>query len=77
MAIFYKPEGSDFVIVNGNRRFTTALYGPNTAFHAEAGDLPEFASYMPGMGGNIKFGLSNNDTSKWLIHADKIMARYR
>lgn len=75
--IRYKPEGNDFVIVNGNRRFTRALYGTNTAFRAEAGDLPEFALYMPGMGGNIKFGLSNNDTSKWLIHADKITARYR
>ena len=75
--IRYKPEGNDFVIVNGNRRFTRALYGTNTAFRAEAGDLPEFALYMPGMGGNMKFGLSNSDTSKWLIHADKITARYR
>jgi hypothetical protein len=41
--IRYKPEGNDFVIVNGNRRFTTALYETNTAFRAEAGNLPEFA----------------------------------
>ena len=75
--IRYKPEGNDFVIVNGNRRFTRALYGTNTAFPAEAGDLPEFALYMPGMGGNIKFGLSINDTSKWLINAEKITASYR
>jgi hypothetical protein len=73
----YHPEGNDIVITNGNRRFTRALYGTNTAFRAEAGDLPEFALYMPGMGGNIKFGLSNNDTSKWLINADKVTARYR
>jgi len=75
--IRYQPEGNDFVIVNGNRRFTRALCGTNTAFRAEAGDLPEFALYMPGMGGNIKLGLSNSDTSKWLINADKITARYR
>jgi hypothetical protein len=73
----YHPDGEDFVITNGNRRFTRALYGTNTAFRAEAGDLPEFALYMPGMGGNIKFGLINKDSSKWLINADKITARYR
>ncbi|MES2890686.1 MAG: hypothetical protein V4725_01705, partial [Bacteroidota bacterium] len=48
----YHPEGEDFVITNGSRRFTRALYGSNSAFRAEAGDLPEFALYMPGMGGN-------------------------
>src|SRR6478735_5769880 len=73
----YHPEGEDIVITNGDRRFTRALYGTNTAFRAEAGDLPEFALYMPGMGGNIKFGLISNDKSKWLINADKITARYR
>ncbi len=73
----YHPEGNDFVIENGDRRFTRALYGTNTAFRVEAGDLPEFALYAPGMGGNIKFGLANNDNSKWLINADKITARYR
>jgi hypothetical protein len=36
----YHPEGSDIVITNGNRRFTSALYGTNTAFRAEAGNLP-------------------------------------
>ncbi|MEP7238300.1 MAG: DUF4450 domain-containing protein, partial [Ferruginibacter sp.] len=75
--IRYHPEGTDIVITNGNRRFTRALYGSNTAFRVEAGDLPEFALYMPGMGGNIKFGISNNYSSKWLIKADKITARYR
>jgi hypothetical protein len=28
------------VIVNGKKRFKRALYGTNTAFRAEAGDLP-------------------------------------
>jgi hypothetical protein len=75
--IRYHPEGTDFVITNGNRRFTRALYGTNTAFRVEAGDLPEFALYMPGMGGNMKFGISDGDSGKWLINADKISARYR
>jgi hypothetical protein len=73
----YHPEGEDIVITNGNRRFTRALYGTNTAFRAEAGDLPEFALYMPGMGGNIKFGLISGNKTKWLINADRITARYR
>lgn len=73
----YHPEGNDFVITNGERRFTRALYGTNTAFRVEAGDLPEFAMYLPGMGGNIKFGLVNQDSSKWLIDAKNIKARYR
>jgi hypothetical protein len=75
--IHYKPEGKDFVCVNPIRRFNLALYGTNTAFRVEAGDLPEFAMYMPGMGGNFKFGLINGNRSKWLIDAKNIKAIYR
>lgn len=73
----YRPEGNDIVIENGTRRFNRALYGGNTAFRAEAGDLPEFALYMPGMGGNLKFGFVINGKSKWLIEAKHIKAVYR
>lgn len=73
----YRPEGTDFVIKNGNRRFTRALYGTNTAFRVEAGDLPEFALYMPGMGGNISFLLNTNGNTKKLIAASSITAKYR
>ncbi|WP_201980027.1 DUF4450 domain-containing protein [Hymenobacter rubidus] len=73
----YHPEGTDFVITNGTHRFTRALYGTNTAFRVEAGDLPEFALYLPGMGGNLKFGLLAKGQSKWLIQATSITARYR
>jgi hypothetical protein len=76
-ALRYRPDGQDFVIRNGNRRFTRALYGTNTAFRVEAGDLPEFALYLPGMGGNLKFGLGAGGQSKWLTAADSIEARYR
>lgn len=75
--VHYKPDGEDFLLVNGNRRFNRALYGGNTAFRVEAGDLPEFALYLPGMGGNLKFGLIKNNRSKWLIDANKIEAGYR
>lgn len=73
----YHPEGADFVITNGTHRFNRALYGTNTAFRVEAGDLPEFALYLPGMGGNLKFGLLAKGQSKWLIAATTITARYR
>ncbi|HQR92777.1 MAG: hypothetical protein B7Y15_12145 [Bacteroidetes bacterium 24-39-8] len=75
--IRYHPEGNDIVIQNGNKRFTRALYGTNTAFRVEAGDLPEFAMYMPGMGGNLKFGLVLGKQSKWIIQAQSIKAIYR
>ncbi|QKJ29777.1 DUF4450 domain-containing protein [Mucilaginibacter mali] len=73
----YHPDGQDFVINNGKRRFNRALYGTNTAFRVEAGDLPEFALYLPGMGGNLKFGLVSGTESKWLINTASIEARYR
>lgn len=73
----YKPDGEDFVLVKAQRRFNRALYGGNTAFRVEAGDLPEMALYLPGMGGNLKFGLVNGTTSKWIINADHIETRYR
>lgn len=76
-SIHYRPHGTDFVNVSGTRRFNRALYGTNTGFRVEAGDLPEFALYLPGMGGNLKFGLMRGGESKWLINAKKIEARYR
>jgi hypothetical protein len=76
-AIRYHPEGKDIVIENGDKRFNRALYGGNTAFRAEAGDLPEFALYLPGMGGNLKFGIIINGKSKWLIASNHIKAIYR
>ncbi|UZR98831.1 DUF4450 domain-containing protein [Chondrinema litorale] len=76
-SVRYQPDGEDFVINNGDKRFNRALYGTNTAYRVEAGDLPEFAQYLPGMGGNMKFGLIKNGESKWLIDAENIEARYR
>ncbi len=75
--IHYLPQGNDFILANGKMRFNRALYGTNTAFRVEAGDLPEFALYMPGMGGNFKFGLIAGGKSKWLINANDIKTIYR
>ncbi|MBN1924573.1 MAG: DUF4450 domain-containing protein, partial [Prolixibacteraceae bacterium] len=72
----YRPDGHDFVITNGTKRFNRALYGSNTGFRVEAGDLPEFALYMPRMGGTLRLGIIVGDSSKWLIDAKNIEARY-
>jgi len=76
-SIHYRPEGEDFVCTNGKLRFNRALYGTHTAFRVEAGDLPEFALYLPGMGGSFRLGLIGGGGSKWLIHAENIKATYR
>jgi hypothetical protein len=75
--IHYQPDGTDFTTINGKRKFTRALYGTNTGFRVEAGDLPEFALYMPGMGGNFKFGIVAGSQSIWLTEASYVKATYR
>ncbi len=75
--VHYLPQGNDFVCVNPVLRFNRALYGTNTAFRVEAGDLPEFAMYMPGMGGNLQMALLKGDQRKWLIRANSIKTIYR
>ncbi|MDD3321206.1 MAG: DUF4450 domain-containing protein [Paludibacter sp.] len=72
----YRPDGGDFVIENGARRFNRALYGGNTGFRVETGDIPEFAMFLPGMGGNIKIGIAKGKKSKWVSEAAKYVARY-
>ena len=72
----YKPENSGFVIVNGDARFTRALYGTNTAFRLETSDVPEFGFFMPNMGGNLQLGLMVKHNSIWLNNADYIKSTY-
>src|SRR5690606_19132686 len=76
-SIHYRPDGKDFVLVNGTKRFNRALYGTNTAFRVEAGDLPELSMYMPGMGGNLQLGLVSGTNSKGIIQAKDIKSIYR
>ena len=73
----YTPEGGDFVIVNGDRKFNRALYGTNTAFRIETGDLPELGFFMPNMGGNMQLGLIKDGKSLWLNDAEYIKSIYR
>lgn len=76
-SIHYRPAGKDFTTTNGTAKFNRALYGGNTAFRVEAGDQPEFALYLPGMGGNFKLGIIAGAQSKWLTQAASVKATYR
>jgi hypothetical protein len=73
----YFPDGTDFVITNGAEFFNRPLYGGNTAFRVDAGDKPEFSLYVPGRGGNLRFGLKTSDGVKWLNDVETNVARYR
>jgi len=73
----YQPDNGDYVIQNGKNKFNRALYGVNTEFRVEAGDVPEFALYLPGMGGNLKFALVQGENAIWLADAAQIETRYR
>ncbi len=72
----YTPQGGAFTIRNGREFFNRPLYGPNSAFRVDAGDLPEFSLYLPGHGGNLRIGLSRPVGAKWLFEADEVVSRY-
>ncbi len=82
----YTPDHADFVIetlAGKGDFFGRPLYGANTAFRIDAGDLPEFMLYLPNRGGNLRLGMRIGGTPggtggqiKWLHDADRIIARY-
>ncbi|MBE2213664.1 MAG: DUF4450 domain-containing protein, partial [Opitutaceae bacterium] len=72
----YRPDGHAFVIENGGEFFNRPLYGGNTAFRVDAGDVPEFLLYLPGRGGNLRLGLHTPAGTRWLHEAGSIVARY-
>jgi len=63
----YKPEGRAFVCVNGNNRFTRALYGSHTAWRIETSDRPVFALYQKTDNKNIRFKVRYGKT---VFHID-------
>src|SRR4029453_17575879 len=63
--LHYKPDDSGgFVVENGKETFNRPLYGLNTAFRVDAGDLPELSLYMPGRGGNLRLGVKTSAGAK-------------
>lgn len=70
--INYLPDGNDFVCVNGENRYTRALYGGNSAFRVETSDRPIFGLFEKGKHRNIRFYLRlssgvqlNLEESEW------------
>ena len=51
----YRPEGRAFVCVNGQHRFTRALYGSPTEWRVETSDRPVFALYKKKEYRNVQF----------------------
>ena len=73
----FAPVGTDFVITNGAEFFNRPVYGGNSAFRVDGGDKPEFSLYLPGHGGNLRFGLQTNRGLKWLNDAAQVITSYR
>src|ERR1035437_6264785 len=73
----YSPVGTDFVITNGAEFFNRPLYCMNSGFRIDGGDQPEFSLYLPGRGGNLRFGIKTSAGVKWLNNAKQIITRYR
>lgn len=72
----YSPDGEDFVCLNGNNRYTRALYGSHTEFRVETSDRPIFATFGKNNNKNIRFVcISGNDTLP-LESAEFCEARY-
>lgn len=53
----YRPDGEDFVCINGKNRYTRALYGSPTAWRLETSDRPVFATYVKNDSRNLRFRL--------------------
>ena len=49
----YFPDRGDIVCINGNNRYTRALYGGHTRFRLETSDRPVFAVVKKGHHRNI------------------------
>lgn len=72
----YRPEGRAFVCVNGNNRFTRALYGGPTAYRIETSDRPLFAIYRKTDNKNIRFRLRLGKLEFQLDSVDYCKAGY-
>lgn len=73
----YKPDGEEFVIHNGDKRFTRAIYGTNTGFRFETSDFPEFGLYMPYLGGSMYMAISTPTENRWVKDLESIESRFK
>ena len=73
----YFPDGRDIVCLNGQNRYTRALYGSNTRFRLETSDRPVFATYNKTESYNIAFFAVYDGKELNLDSTDWCEARYR
>ena len=73
----YRPDGTDFVRIDGPERFNRPLYGGGTAFRVDAGDRPTFSLFLPGRGGVLRLGVRQGGRAIWLDEAAHVESRYR
>ena len=73
----YHPDGRAIVCVNGNNRYTRALYGGPTEYRIETSDRPIFAIYKKAASRNLRFRLVTEDgQSVQIDSAQYCEARY-
>ena len=72
----YLPEGRTFVCVNGNNRYTRALYGSTDEWRLETSDRPIFAVYKKNSHRNIRFRIKYDGTTMQIDSAEYCKAVY-
>ena len=72
----YWPEGRSIVCVNGDNRYTRALYGSHTLFRLETSDRPIFATYDKGNSKNIRLYLTTGGKTVRLDSTTYCKAEY-
>ncbi len=73
----YYPDGRDIVCLNGEGRYTRALYGTHTRFRLETSDKPIFAVYDKADSRNIRFFLRHGGRELQLDSVSWCEARYQ
>ncbi len=72
----YYPDGQAFVCVNGNNRYTRALYGSIDEWRLETSDRPIFAIFKKNSNRNIRFRVKYEGQTLQLDSAEYCEARY-
>ena len=72
----YEPEGRTWVCVNGNNRYTRALYGSTDEYRIETSDRPIFAIYKKNNHRNIRFFIHYENITMQLDSAEYCKAIY-
>lgn len=76
-AFQYFPDGRDVVCINGDNRYTRALYGTHTQFRLETSDRPIFATYNKEKSKNFRFYIINKGRTLRLDSTSYCEARYQ